>query len=309
MSTADSSQTRVAFIEESTYGTTPATPAFQVVRMTSEGLKHTRTNTSSNEIRSDRNAPDLVQTSGAAEGQIAFELSYETFDEFLESFMYNDFSSDVLKNGVTQKSFTIEKKFETGATDAFLRYTGMIASTFSLNIQAQEMVTGSFGFQGKGGSTDNAIITGATYTSPTTGDVFNAGINFGSLSMTGVTSPKVTAISIEGTNNLRQQPVIGSIESIGVGAGQFGVNGSVTCYFENTEAYQLFLDGTDADLEFVLTDNDDNSYTFTLPRIKFSDADVVAGANNEDVLITLPFQALYDSSEACTLKIERADAV
>lgn len=98
-------------IEESAYGTTPATPAFQIVRMTSEALKHTRQNTSSNEIRSDRNTADLVQVAGGAEGPINMEFSYETFDDFLESFMYSTWSSDILKNGVTQKSFTIEKTF------------------------------------------------------------------------------------------------------------------------------------------------------------------------------------------------------
>ncbi|AEP08888.1 phage tail tube protein [Micavibrio aeruginosavorus] len=302
---ADTSQTRLAYIAESVYGTTPATPTFKKVRYTGESLKHARQNITSNEIRPDRNVADLVQVAGGAEGGVNFELSYGTFDDFLESFMYSAWSSNVLKNGITPKSFSIEKTFETGATDNFFRYTGMIANTFNLDISTQQIVTGSFGFMGKGGSVATTAISGATYTDAPTYDVMNAGTNFASLAVTGVTSPKITALSLQGTNNLRQKPVVGSVESLGVGAGRFVLTGTVTMYFENKEAYDLFLAGTATDLTFTIGGASETNYEFVIPRLKFSDADVATPGNDQDVMITLPFQALYDPTEQCTLKITR----
>ena len=93
----DSSQTRLASIEEVTYGVTPATPTFLEQRFTSEGLNANIENVVSNEIRSDRNVSDLVQVGANAGGNVDFELSYGSFDEWLESLMFSTWASDVLK--------------------------------------------------------------------------------------------------------------------------------------------------------------------------------------------------------------------
>lgn len=305
---ADTSEVQLGYIEEATLGTTPATPEFKKVRMTGESLKHVRQNTRSNEIRSDRNTADSVQVSGGAQGGLNFELSYGAFDDLLEGALFNSWATNVLKNGVEKHSYTIEKIIELGATDAYKRYTGMMVDTFSLSVSAQNMVTGSIGFIGQGGTTDDAIITGATYTDAPTNDVMNAGVDFASLSMTGLTSPKITEVSINVANNLRQRPVVGSIESNGVGVGQCNVTGSITMYFENLEAYDLFLAGDATDLSFKLGGASELNYVFDIPRLKFTDADVPTPGNNQDIFITLPFEGLYDSSEGCALKITRTPA-
>ena len=115
----DSSQTRLASIAEVTYGTTPSSPTFLEQRFTSEGLNANIENVVSNEIRADRNVSDLVQVGSSAGGPVAFELSYGSFEDWLESLMFSTWSSNVLKNGNTQKSFTLEKTFEGGATDQY----------------------------------------------------------------------------------------------------------------------------------------------------------------------------------------------
>ena len=57
----DSSQTRLAYITEVTYGTTPASPVFKNQRFVSENLNANLENVVSNEIRADRNVTDLIQ--------------------------------------------------------------------------------------------------------------------------------------------------------------------------------------------------------------------------------------------------------
>jgi hypothetical protein len=140
---ANASQTRLAYVAESTYGVTPATPTFQKLRYTAEGLGANIENVTSNEIRADRNVSDLIQVGSSAGGNVDFELSYGSYDDFLESLMFSTFSTNVLKNGVTEKSFTLEKTFETGATDQFHRFTGAIANGFNLSMTTGAIVTGS----------------------------------------------------------------------------------------------------------------------------------------------------------------------
>lgn len=82
MAFASSNRTAIRRIEETTFGTTPATPAFIDTRYTSESLNYSITNITSNEIRSDRMTSDLVQTEADVAGSVDFELSYAAFEDF-----------------------------------------------------------------------------------------------------------------------------------------------------------------------------------------------------------------------------------
>jgi len=302
---ANASQTRLAYVAETTYGTTPATPAFKEVRYTAEGLSPNIENVTSNEIRADRNVADLIQVGSSASGNVDFELSYGSFDDFLESLMYGSWTTNVLKNNVIEKSFTLEKTFETGATDQYHRFTGSIVNSMTLTMATGSIVTGSFDFVAKGGSSAQAAIASSTYTGANTNEVINAASNFASLAITGVASPELTALDLSITNNLSQEAVLGSIEARAVTAGRFQVTGNMTAYFENEELYELFIAGTATDLTFKLGGASSNNYVFDLPKIKFNSATVVAGGNDQPVLATLAFTALYDGTDAATLKVTR----
>lgn len=306
MAFANASETRLAFVTESAFGVTPATPTFQNLRFTGESLNLDRENVVSNEIRPDRNVPDLIQVGGGASGGFDFELSYGTFDTLLESVMQNAWNADVLKNGITPKFLTLEKTFELGATDSFIRYTGMAADTLSLNCAARQIVTGSFGFMGKGGSADTSIISGATYTDATTTDVLDAASSFANLTVEGVSpSPRLMSVALNITNNLRMQPEIGAIDTAGIGSGRFEVTGTIEAYFETNDLYSQFLAGTGVGLSFTVGKVTTEKYTIECPRIKFETAEAVAGGNDTDVMVSLGFRALYDAVEECSLIITR----
>ena len=300
----DSSQTRLAYIVESTYGTTPATPTFLNQRFTSESLNANIENRVSNEIRADRNVTDLIQVGADGGGAVDFELSYGSFDAWLESLMFGAWSSNILKNGVTQKSFTIEKTFEGGATDQYHRFTGCVANSLSLDIQAKQVVTGSFDFIAKGATTAQAIISGATYTAANSNPVINAAANFASFSMSGVTSPELTSLKLKVNNNLRRQAVVGSLDARGVGTGRFEVTGEAMLYFTNASLYDLFLAGTASSLLFTIGGASSKNYAFEIANLKFEKAEIVAGGNDQDIMAKVSFRGLYDNTDN-TLKITR----
>lgn len=298
----DSSQTRLAYIAESAWGTTPATPTFQELRYTGENLNPNIENVVSNEIRSDRNVTDLIQVGAGAGGSIDFELTYGTLDDLLESLMYSAWATNTLKNGVTEQSLTFEKTFEAGATDQYHRITGGIVNNMSLAIAAGQIVTGSMDIIGKDYNTAQAAIAGSSYTGANSNDVMSAGNDFASLAITGVTGPEITALNLNIANNLRRQDVVGSIDARGIGTGRFEVSGDMTLYYENEELLDLFLAGTAADLSFILGTG--STYQFDIANLKFETAQVVAAGNDQDVFIETTFRGLYDGTDN-TLEINR----
>ena len=91
------SSNRVALrrIVEATYGTTPASPAFDAMRFTSESVNYNLSNIVSDEIRADRMIPDLVQVASDASGDVNFEMSYNAYDLEIRGAMANAWNSAV----------------------------------------------------------------------------------------------------------------------------------------------------------------------------------------------------------------------
>lgn len=304
--------TQLAYVPETTWGAMPDTPALQIARITGESLNINRETATSSELRSDRNVTDQIPISGGAAGGLNFELSYGTFDDFIAALLYNEWQSDTLVNGVTQKSMTMEKRFYRGTDSGgdaiyeYFRYKGMCVNNIELSITASEIVTGSLEMIGLGGEVSGDVIPGATYTPATTTDVLSASQHVGSLSMGALTSPKLRAVSLSMTNNLAGANVVGSMDYADIGAGQFGVSGNIEAYFETRDLYNTFLAGDAIALEFMLGIVLGQRYKISLPKVKFSSGEVVAGGSNEYVMCNMGFQALYDAGIGGTIKIERA---
>lgn len=83
---SDSSRHSLYAIPEVTYGVTPATtPAFDTVRHTGATLGITKGTFVSEEQRPDRQISDMRHGTKQTGGEIQFELSYGSFDKFLEA--------------------------------------------------------------------------------------------------------------------------------------------------------------------------------------------------------------------------------
>lgn len=92
---ASSNLVRVAFIEESTLGVTPAAGNFSTVRFISEGLSGSPETTESQQIRVDRLSSGQIVTGLTIGGDISFEASKEAaLESFMESAFFNTFVSD-----------------------------------------------------------------------------------------------------------------------------------------------------------------------------------------------------------------------
>lgn len=72
---ADSNRAALLYVQESTFGVTPATPNMKFMRFTGESLGQDTNTTASQEIRSDRQVPDLIRVGLNASGDVQYELS------------------------------------------------------------------------------------------------------------------------------------------------------------------------------------------------------------------------------------------
>ena len=302
---SDSNLTSIAIAAESTFGTAPST-GYKFLRYTGESLAYNINNSQSAEIRNDRNVSDMVRTDASAAGDINFELTFATFDDLLEGVLCGAFSSDTLKNGTTTKSFSIEKHYGSGVTKPFHLYKGMTPSSMSLSLSAGDMVTGSFSFLGKESVVGTSKAASGAITASNANAVMNAVNNVASLREGGSSyGDKVMSLDLSIENNLRTRNAIGTLGATSIGLGQFVVTGSMSVYFQSSAVYEKFLAGTDSSLAFQLNDGT-NHYTFTLPSVEYTAGTVTAGSTNSDVMAEMEFQAKFNASEACTLKIVRS---
>lgn len=84
MTIATGSRHSMAYIEETVYGTTPATPKFTHIRHTSTSLALTKETIQSEELRSDRQISGFKHGNKQVGGDVSIELSLGSFDDLLE---------------------------------------------------------------------------------------------------------------------------------------------------------------------------------------------------------------------------------
>jgi hypothetical protein len=303
MAQAQGSRHSVAYVAESTFGTTPGTPSMLELRNTGATLRVTKDNFVSEEIRNDRQIVDLRHGLVQVAGDINFEMIYGAYDDFLEAALFGTWATNVLKAGVTPKFFSIERAF--ADVSEYHLFAGCMVNTMSLNIQPNSIITGSFGIIGKnvtvGSSAADASVTAAVAHQPFDG--FS-----GTISEGGSTVDNITSLTIELNNNLNPAFVIGLESTPQILAGRSIVTGTVSAFFESEALLNKFLNETESSISVFLDGAEGGDLTILIPRIKYTAADVDVTAADDGILINLPFQAMRDSSEATNLKITRTPA-
>ena len=305
---ADANRTSLRFIEEVTWNTLPGTPTMTALRYTGESLNAELETIASNEVRSDRMVSDLIQVSRQNSGGFDFEFSYGSFDTLLEGALFGDWTTDVLENGTVEHSYSIEKAHLD--IDEYFLFTGMMVNEFNMTLATSSIATGSFGFLGSAvtlGQSTNA----ATVTLANSNTIMNCMGNVSSLkeatsggTLTALTGIFVQELSFSINNNLRPIFAVGSNVIMDVGIGKQDLTGTLTAYFTSDRLFDKFLAATAIQLEFTITDVT-NTFTVLIPKAKFETDSIPAPGNDQDVIETLTWRALYNSATASHIVITR----
>lgn len=303
MAFAQGSRSSLTYIVETVFGTTPGTPTMIELPFNTHTLDLAKERVQGNEIRSDRMPRVDRHGNKSVAGDIVVELRDTDYDDFIESAFFSSLdSTGVMKIGTTPKFMTIED----GAQDItqFRQFLGCSVSTMNVSVAPNQMVMTTFGMVGKTMNAMTATTLDATPTAPSGGEPFDS--YSGAILEGGGAIATLTGIDFTITNAMAPTFVIGADTTPQLEYGRATVEGSVTAFFEDATLIDKFINETASSLSFTADDPaSGGSYTFLMPNIKFNGA-AVPVSNEQSRMITLPFVALYDVSEATNIKLTKA---
>lgn len=301
---ANGSMHEMAFIKEEDYGVTPDDPEMTLLRHTGTTLALNKDTLESNELRKNRQIIDVRHGTYNVGGDISIELSYGTFDEILAAILCTDWVTDTLKSGTKRTSFTIQRYFSDMAaiTKPYHVFKGVEFNTFQLDINANDMLRGSFSVFGQTMEANEDDFTGVVYkpisTTPPL-DSFS-----GTLLEDGAPIAAVTQIQLNINNNLEPRYIIGQRASLRPSMGNIDVSGQITAYFEDSNLINKFINEAYTSLVFTTPDLLGNIYEFNIPKIKLNSAapDV---SSPGPITLAIPFQAMWDPTQDSNIVITR----
>lgn len=308
---SDSSRTGIQIVLETVVGQTPASPAGKELEITGESLNPSRESTTSQSFRSDRQVPGQTTVGETAAGDLNIELKYGgVIDDLLAATLQSDWADDVVSNGVTRKSFTIQKEFPDATGDKVQIYRGAEFSTMSMEISTGAIVTATFGVMARTFVSAGASIMSTTVPAPTTQFMSSVADGF-ALEVDGTSYDNgIQSFSFSLDNGAREQRQIGTKDLAGIGMGRSNLTGTLTAYFNGTNPlYTAYKNDVPVELVIEVPDVDGNAYRFTFHAIKLSNATIVAGGLDQDVVMEVPFQAIMGGDDNLTVSIERIAAI
>lgn len=290
----------LSYVAEVTFGVTPATPTTKYVRAKSGAKFELKRDTfSSKEMSASRQVMGLTYGNRSGSGDVPFELSYASFDDFLEATMGGTWATDVLKVGNTKRSFTFEQSYPD--ISIYEQNTGVVMTGFSLAVKPNAIVEGSFTHMFKDQASAATIC--AVPTAVNTNPVYDSFT--GVLTEAGSTLAIVTGIDIKLDQAANVSNVLFDATAQQVSLGTVNVTGSLVVRFISNALKAKFLAGTATELSFTLGSGValGKSYKFDMSAVKFTTATTDSGEN--ELTQTLAFTAIYDATDASSLVITR----
>ena len=298
---AQGSRSSLSFIEEVTFGTTPA-GNFTNLPFSTHSLNLTKDRVAGNDIQADRMPRVDRHGNRQTGGDIVADLRAGDYDAFLESAMLSAFSTDVLKVGTTPKYFSIEDY--AADIDQARLFTGCTVSTLGLSIAPNQMVTTTFGMVGKDMTISATEKTQDAASGNAPFDAYSGDLAIGNVGASSSVAI-VTGIDFTLNNSFAPTFVVGDDSAPCLEVGRAEIEGTITAYFEDAALINRFINETETELEVSVDDpTGTNAYTFLFPRVKINSADVGVDGPNSRV-INMSFVALYDGTEGSNLVISR----
>lgn len=290
------------YVEESAYGTTPATPTWTPLPITADSINLTKDAIESQKLRADRQVEDLRHGNKQVGGDVPGELEYGSFDDMLEAGMMGSWSTDVLKAGTTRRSFTFEKYYDLD-TDEYHRATGCEVNTMAVSIQPNAMPTITLGLIGKDLTTNTAQVASSTYSAATDSIPFDSFT--GTITEGGTSTGTCTGLDFTLENNIEPAWILMSDTTLQGAEGKSRVTGTASHYFTSKDLYDKFINETESEIVITLQDPDGNTLQFDFPRIKYTGGNPEVSGEGP-VTVSLEFTALYNAADASQLIITRA---
>ncbi|ODT85637.1 MAG: hypothetical protein ABS78_19430 [Phenylobacterium sp. SCN 70-31] len=294
-----------------------ASGAYYELEITDESLVNNRETAVSQSFRSDRQVPGVTKVSETSSGDVNIETKYaNSISELYSGALQSNWANNVVTNGRTRKSYTVEKEFyDPGGTgDNFQIFLGAEISTWSAELAVGQFFTQTFGFTARDYETGNATISVSNsnvITAPAT-KFMNAVEEDIVIEVNGVPLESGIIQNIQWTldNNMREQRGIGSTALSGMGSGRFSVTGTMQVYWNGSNPlYTAYKNEQSVELDLEIPDPDGNGYGYTFHSLFLQSAPAGASGLDQDVILEIPFTATMNGDPTPkTLSIRRFTA-
>jgi len=215
-------------------------------------------------------------------------------------------ASQSIAAGTTRSSYSIVRYFAdiAGIDKPYYIYRGVEFNSIQLSIAANKMITGTFSVIGKSQELAQDLTALGTPTYPPASTTTPLDSFTGTLDEGGTTIAVITEISLNLVNGIEPRFVVGSKDGIRPSVARSNLTGQITAYFEDSTLVEKFVNETESSITFNLPDAAGNLQKIRIPRIKYTGGQPdVAGEG--PITLSMPFQALLDTSEATNVLFER----
>lgn len=208
-----------------------------------------------------------------------------------------------VEDGTKRTSFSIEKEFQ-DLTNIFQSFVGVVPSEITLAAETggDALVSGSITCLGKNSALPVATI-GTGYTVAPTNRLYNTVDHVKSIveAAAAITS---NGFNFTLSNSLRGLQNLGVLGADDIKAGGLSISGQVTQFFTDTNLITKYDAFTDSSLALII-DGDGGAYIVDFPAVNYSDAEILAGGKNQDVIASLPFIVKEHATQAIMVRITK----
>ena len=208
-----------------------------------------------------------------------------------------------IQNGSEFRSFTVEKQW-TDLTNKYQRLLGMVVDGFNMEIETEAILKGGFTFLGKSMTSESSAS--GTFVDNAANEVMNSVDDvFAVLEGDAASSLTILGASINIANNMRTRLAVGALGAIDIGKGTLNISGSLRTYLEDETEIDKYLNFTESSLTFILEDGTGKAYVIEIPGVKYTDGNVVAAGQNQDVEVELEYSAKINTADNRMIQMVR----
>ncbi len=222
-----------------------------------------------------------------------------------ESSVAVTFDGEYIRNGVTKRSFTVERA--NYDISQFFTYTGMTPNTMEMAIESGSPITCNLAFVGEEEElaqvSPNTPVPTALPTSP----IMNAVSSIGRIAIDGAALESCLLQKVDFTidNQVEGKTGVGVLGFCDADAKSLSVTGSISMYFNDATYYEKYLASAAFSLTLEVIDTEGNAYVISLPECKFDSATANVSGKDDDVMVEGTFVAIVDPNEGFTIQMTR----
>lgn len=211
-------------------------------------------------------------------------------------------------DGVTLQPVAFEKRFKSNTND-FVRYSGVVGR-FQLQTAKENQLTASFQVVAQREQSASATFGDGSNTADSGNEVLNSVDHVVAILENGV-AHDANSINFTIDPKVEGRKFIGSPGNTSVRKGDFECGGDFEILYKDSTGVIVAnkaLNFTTSNLSFVVEDSAGNGYVFWFPAVKITNAERVAGGQNQDVVLKCQWGAEESTSEDAVVRIVRFPA-